>query len=92
MLTLTENASTIVKDIADQIPEVSGLRITSEDGAQPAFEVAPPPPPSPATRPSSRTARPSSSTRTPRTSSTTRCSTPPSTRQGGVQFALMVQG
>ena len=41
MLTLTENASTIVKDIADQIPEVNGLRITSEDGSQPAFEVAP---------------------------------------------------
>ncbi len=41
MLTLTENASTIVKDIAEQIPEISGLRITSEAGDQPAFEVAP---------------------------------------------------
>ena len=41
MLTLTENASTIVKDIAEQIPDATGLRITSEDGAQPNFEVAP---------------------------------------------------
>jgi iron-sulfur cluster assembly protein len=41
MLTLTENASTIVKDIAEQIPDASGLRITSESGTQPAFEVAP---------------------------------------------------
>ena len=41
MLTLTENASTIVKDIADQLPEVSGLRITSESADQPSFDVSP---------------------------------------------------
>jgi Fe-S cluster assembly iron-binding protein IscA len=42
MLTLTDNASTIVKDIAEQIPDASGLRITSEAGGdQPSFEVAP---------------------------------------------------
>lgn len=44
MLTLTENASTIVKDINDQIaqqglPE-SGLRISSEDGPEPSFAVS----------------------------------------------------
>jgi Fe-S cluster assembly iron-binding protein IscA len=41
VLTLTENASTIVKDIAEQIPDANGLRITSEAGEQPSFEVAP---------------------------------------------------
>ena len=41
MLTLTENASTVVKGIAEQIPEATGLRITA-DAAQPAsFDVAP---------------------------------------------------
>jgi iron-sulfur cluster assembly protein len=39
MLTLTENASTIVKGIASQDPEASGLRITSESTAEPAFGV-----------------------------------------------------
>ncbi len=41
MLTLTDNASTIISDIATQLPDASGLRITSESGDQPAFEVAP---------------------------------------------------
>ncbi len=41
MLTLTDNASTIVKDIADQIPDAAGLRITSESADQPSFEVDP---------------------------------------------------
>jgi len=44
MLTLTENASTVVKGIADQIPEASGLRITSlptEEAQPPSFDVAP---------------------------------------------------
>lgn len=41
MLTLTDNASTIIGDIATQLPDASGLRITSEAGDQPAFEVAP---------------------------------------------------
>ena len=39
MLTLTDNASTIINDIATQIPEASGLRISSGEGD--AFEVAP---------------------------------------------------
>ena len=41
MLTLTENASTIVKEISQQIPEANGLRITSADSGQPTFEVEP---------------------------------------------------
>ena len=41
MLTLTENASTIVTNITEQIPDASGLRITTEQGDQPSFEVAP---------------------------------------------------
>lgn len=40
MLTLTENASTIVKDIADQGgPETAGLRISSDNSPEPAFAV-----------------------------------------------------
>lgn len=41
MLTLTENASTIVKDISQQpgLPETAGLRITSESPTDPTFEV-----------------------------------------------------
>jgi iron-sulfur cluster assembly protein len=39
MLTLTENASAIVKGIASQDPETSGLRITSESTDEPAFGV-----------------------------------------------------
>lgn len=41
MLTLTDNASTIVNTITEQIPDASGLRITTEQGDQPSFEVAP---------------------------------------------------
>jgi Fe-S cluster assembly iron-binding protein IscA len=41
MLTLTDNASTIISDIADQIPEANGLRISAGEGDQPTFEVAP---------------------------------------------------
>ena len=41
MLTLTENASTIISDIAQQVPEANGLRITSGEGEAPTFEVAP---------------------------------------------------
>lgn len=42
MLTLTENASTIVKDISTQpgLPETAGLRITSENAPEPAFAVS----------------------------------------------------
>ena len=42
MLTLTENASTIVKDIASQpgLPETAGLRITSDSETEPAFAVS----------------------------------------------------
>ncbi len=41
MLTLTENASTIVRDITTQpgLPETAGLRITS-DGDQSSFAIA----------------------------------------------------
>lgn len=41
MLTLTENASTVVKGIAEQIPEASGLRITAGDEQPASFDVAP---------------------------------------------------
>ena len=41
MLTLTDNASTIVKEISAQVPEAAGLRITSESADQPSFEVEP---------------------------------------------------
>ena len=41
MLTLTENASTVVKGIADQIPEATGLRITAGDAEAQSFDVAP---------------------------------------------------
>jgi iron-sulfur cluster assembly protein len=41
MLTLTDNASTIVKEISNQIPDAAGLRITSESADQPSFEVEP---------------------------------------------------
>jgi iron-sulfur cluster assembly protein len=43
MLTLTENASTIVRDITAQpgMPESAGLRITSEGaGDQPGFAIS----------------------------------------------------
>jgi iron-sulfur cluster assembly protein len=43
MLTLTDNASTIVKEISAQIPEAAGLRITSESADQSSFEVEPAP-------------------------------------------------
>lgn len=46
MLTLTENASTIISDIAEQIPEATGLRISTASGAE-TFEVAPAPQPEP---------------------------------------------
>ena len=41
MLTLTENASLIVKEIASQegLPETAGLRITSESESDPSFAV-----------------------------------------------------
>jgi len=42
MLTLTENASTIVRDITAQpgMPETAGLRISSELGDQPTFAIS----------------------------------------------------
>lgn len=41
MLTLTENASTIVRDLTSQQgqSEAAGLRITAEDSEQPSFAV-----------------------------------------------------
>jgi iron-sulfur cluster assembly protein len=49
MLTLTENASTIVKDITSQAgaPGTAGLRISSEDTAEPSFAVSAAPEPEP---------------------------------------------
>ena len=41
MLTLTDNASTIVKEISNQLPDAQGLRITSESADQASFEVEP---------------------------------------------------
>lgn len=42
MLTLTENASTIVREISTQpgLPETAGLRITSEGTPEPSFAVS----------------------------------------------------
>ncbi|WP_166138513.1 Fe-S cluster assembly protein HesB [Nocardioides ochotonae] len=42
MLTLTENASTIVREISTQpgLPETAGLRITSEGTTEPSFAVS----------------------------------------------------
>jgi iron-sulfur cluster assembly protein len=42
MLTLTENASTIVRDITAQpgMSETAGLRITTEVGDQPSFAIS----------------------------------------------------
>lgn len=39
VLTLTENASRIVRDITAQAEEVGGLRITADESDQPAFAV-----------------------------------------------------
>jgi Fe-S cluster assembly iron-binding protein IscA len=41
VLTLTENASTIVRDLTSQqgLSETAGLRITADTGDQPAFAV-----------------------------------------------------
>jgi iron-sulfur cluster assembly protein len=41
MLILTDNATAVVKGIADQVPEATGLRITGGPGAEPSLEVAP---------------------------------------------------
>ncbi len=41
MLILTDNATAVVKGFADQIPEASGLRITSGDSDQPDLAVSP---------------------------------------------------
>ena len=41
MLILTDNATTVVKGIADQVPEASGLRITGGPATEPSLEVAP---------------------------------------------------
>jgi len=45
MLTLTENASTIVKDITTQQPDSTGLRITADAAPEPAFAVSTAPAP-----------------------------------------------
>lgn len=41
MLVLTENAQAVVKGIADQVPEATGLRFTGGEGADQSLEVAP---------------------------------------------------
>jgi len=92
LLTLTENASTIVKDIADQMPEVSGLRITSEDSSQPAFEVSP----AAAAEPGDATVEQGGATvfldENASTQLDDKVLDAAVDQQGGVQFALMVQG
>ena len=42
MLTLTENASAIVNEITHQpgVADTAGLRITSEEGPEPAFAIS----------------------------------------------------
>jgi Fe-S cluster assembly iron-binding protein IscA len=91
MLTLTENASTIVKDIADQIPEANGLRITSEAGAEPAFEVAP----ASAAEPGDQTVEQAGATvyldENASVQLDDKVLDAAVDQQGGVQFALMVQ-
>ncbi|NYG55917.1 Fe-S cluster assembly protein HesB [Nocardioides perillae] len=49
MLTLTDNARSIVADITGQpgVPETAGLRITSEDTPEPSFAVSAAPEPQP---------------------------------------------
>ena len=92
MLTLTENASTIVKDIAEQIPDASGLRITSESGAQPAFEVAP----AAAAEPGDETVEQGGATvfldENAKQQLDDKVLDASVDQAGGVQFALMVQG
>ena len=41
MLVLTDNATTVVKGFAEQIPEANGLRITGGPAEAPALEVTP---------------------------------------------------
>ncbi len=41
MLILTDNATTVVKGFAEQIPEAEGLRITGGPAEEPALEVSP---------------------------------------------------
>ena len=41
MLTLTENATTVVKGFAEQIPDAAGLRITGGPVEEPTLEVSP---------------------------------------------------
>ena len=43
MLILTDNATAVVKGIADQLPEASGLRITGGPATDPSLEVSPAP-------------------------------------------------
>lgn len=40
MLTLTENASTILKDIAGSRPDVAGIRIASEGAPEAGFSLS----------------------------------------------------
>jgi len=40
MLALTENVTTIVKKLAEEVPEISGLRIATEDEGQ-SLSVSP---------------------------------------------------
>ncbi len=82
MLTLTENASTIVKDITSQpgLAETAGLRITSEDAPEPTFAVSAAEAPEPGDQTVEQDGARSTSTSPPRPCSTTRSSTRPSTR------------
>ena len=84
VLTLTENASTIVKDIAAQQggPDSTGLRISGQDPTQ-GLTVTAAEQPVPGDTTVTATAPWSTSTSLPRSSSTTRCSTRRSTTPGG---------
>ena len=92
MLTLTENASTIVRDITAQTrPHRDTSRTPHHHRRHARADVRDQRRRGPAARrrrTSSRTAPPSTSTRAPPRSSTTRCSTPAVDPAGNVQFAL----
>ena len=92
MLTLTDNASTIVKEISNQIPEAAGLRITSESADQPSFEVEP----APAAEPGDAVVEQDGATLSLDEASSSQLDDTVLDAQvdqnGGVQFALTLQG
>ncbi len=80
MLTLTDNASLIVKTIADQSESpATGLRITSEDAQEPAFAISTATGPEPEDQVLEQDGAQVYLDTSAASSSTTRCSTPRST-------------